>query len=246
MIVGFRSPLTSGDYTLIVSTDLPKFTPPVNLFDVTGRLNNVVVDGKYGIPGGALQKTYSVSNALLYWSSATLDAECTVTLGFYLNGASNQIASILLLFPPEFTHSIQSDLQVKSLNREFPYNPDFWVDYNRTNALRIMVDDTVVIVADKRVNRNFIDAGLYRFSFPVMVPRHIPSYNVWYVVICSDRECETKTDKSAQVMLPVGGFEAGQECLKCPAPLSTLVESSAAVLHPWYFLPIIPLLIQSM
>jgi hypothetical protein len=114
------------------------------------------------------------------------------------------------------------------MNRAFPYNPDYWVDFNRTNVIRIVVDDTVVTVEDTRIDKRFIEASLYRFSFPVLVPRKIPPYNVWYIVICSDRDCGTKSDDSAKVMLPVGGFEVGEECINCPVPLSSIVQSSVA------------------
>merc|ERR1719473_841781 len=112
-----------------------------------------------------------------------------------------RLGEILITFPEGFVHAIESVRDFESLNEEFKLAKSNWLDYTQMDRIRITLD-----------SEECCKQGVYRFNFPVIVPRQVPEYNVWTLSMCEAGMggCQTASDSAVLATFPVAGFDIGQ------------------------------------
>jgi hypothetical protein len=179
-------------YNFAVAVDLPSLAPTPNTFNLIVRdRNQEVVDAAYGLSGVNLLPL-PIDSPQLSWSNAAAGQTSTITISCQFWGDYNlndkiknypRIRAILFTIPSQFRTAVKRQSQVVNDNANWPValsQRDGYVEINQTNV-RI----------DMEPNFMVIPAGYYSWSFPVTVPSpHMPSINVWYMSLCSDKACK--------------------------------------------------------
>lgn len=152
----------------------------------------------------------------------------------------------MISFPDGFTHLIERSKHVE-------YNPPNdqaqpwllpeprWLEKQMKDRIRIDLVPVPLL------------AQTYEFTFPVLIPSQLPSYNLWTVSLCAEDRtvtgdkvaapCTTIHDKSVRVTFPIPGFHFGDRpegwiaTVTASSPGARLVGAMACLLLLWPGVP---------
>lgn len=204
-----------GTYAFGALADVPSETPSRNAFDIVIlSKDNKVVDAAYGIPGQPLL-LLRVGDPVFTWSNSEATKQSTVTVGFSFFENTTIVKALLISLPEGFVHNVETPAEVNNLNRRFPVATN-WAQVERKDRIRVLLDNTREDIP--------IVPGAYGFSFSVLVPPEgsMPRSNVWFLSLCSNRQCWNKEESSALITFPFAGFSLGEVAPQVSVNLSNV------------------------
>lgn len=210
-------PLPPGKQAFAVTGTTPPDVPDgFNMFYImVYSPQGKVVDAAMGLPGLEPQPGLAVTATDLFWSASEAGKPSNIALGFELleplelNGKvpPPTMSELVVNVPPDFQQTVQKLSQIEVMAHPLPLvGGGAWLDASDPKVLRLFFDP-------EKTKRLAI--GLYRFSFPLMVPSRIPAYNFFTLTICTpsatNASCTGQNDPRALVTFPFPSFNFGEE-----------------------------------
>lgn len=159
----------------------------------------------------------------------TISFEVLESLPDLVVAPEQQIDEILITLPNDFVHLVEKPTDLQLMNENMPLRDVDYVDYFQKDRIRIFLE----------LNRSSwvtLKSGSYGFRFNVMVPSPMPTFNVWFISLCSPNYpegCSQITDPAVMATFAMPGFNLGDPANGLTLTSGTDRRFSASVL--WSF-----------
>ncbi|CAJ1331652.1 unnamed protein product, partial [Effrenium voratum] len=126
------------------------------------------------------------------------------------------VDEILITLPNGFVHNVEKPTDLQLMNENMPLREIDYLDYFQKDRLRISLE----------LNRSSwitLKSGSYGFRFNVMVPSPLPTFNVWFLSLCSPNYpegCTQITDPAVMATFAMPGFALNDPANGLSAELS--------------------------
>lgn len=196
-----------------------------------------VSDAAVSIPGSRILEKLRIREGQLLWTSTKANRVSTMTISFevleslpdLVVAPEQQIDEILITLPNDFVHLVEKPTDLQLMNENMPLRDVDYVDYFQKDRIRISLE----------LNRSSwvtLKSGSYGFRFNVMVPSPMPTFNVWFISLCSPNYpegCSQITDPAVMATFAMPGFNLGDPANGLTLTSGTDRRFSASVL--WSF-----------
>jgi len=189
----------------------PAATPLFNDLSIILRDRfGAVSDAAVSIPGSKVLDKLRIREGQLLWTSTKPFRESTITVSFdileslpdLIVAPDQQIDEILITLPYGFVHLVEKPTDLQLMNENMPLREVDYLDYFQKDRIRISLE----------LNQSSwvtLSSGSYGFRFNVMVPSPLPTFNVWFVSLCSPsypEGCSQITDPAVMATFAMPGF----------------------------------------
>jgi len=220
-------------------------TPPDAVDDPGGNIFKIlvytpegkVVDAAMNVPGNRIEHGITLSALELIWGSSDGGKASQISVGFELLAEMPEVepplmSEVVVTLPETFEHVVTRASHIEVLGAPFPFRNPNWLNVDNPRQVKLLMDEKAVAT---------LPLGLYRFSFPALLPSKMPKFNVFLVSICGPNLDGTNAtcsgdpqDARVITTFPLAGFELGDEhpsamqymaaspAIRLPLPLTTL------------------------
>lgn len=214
--VFMNTTIVPHEYVFALYVTPPAVSPLFNELSIILRdPNGAVSDAAVAIPGARILEKLRIREGPLTWTSTKANRESTITIGFevleslpdLVVAPEQQIDEILITLPRGVVHLVEKLTDLQLMNENMPLRDVDYLDYFQKDRLRISLE----------LNRSSwvtLKSGSYGFRFNVMVPSPLPTFNVWFVSLCSPNYpegCSQITDPAVMATFAMPGFNLGDE-----------------------------------
>mmetsp|Transcript_104286 Transcript_104286/g.262459 ORF Transcript_104286/g.262459 Transcript_104286/m.262459 type:complete len:3286 (+) Transcript_104286:57-9914(+) len=220
-------------------------TPPDAVDDPGGNIFKIlvytpdgkVVDAAMNVPGNRIEHGITLSALELIWGSSDGGKASQISVGFELLAEMPEVepplmSEVVVTLPETFEHVVTRASHIEVLGAPFPFRNPNWLNVDNPRKVKLLMDEKAVAT---------LPLGLYRFSFPALLPTKMPKFNVFLVSICGPNLDGTNAtcsgdpqDPRVITTFPLAGFQLGDEhpsamqymaaspAIRLPLPLTTL------------------------
>jgi len=210
-------------------------TPPDAVDDPGGNIFKIlvytpegkVVDAAMAVPGNRIEHGITLSALELIWGSSDGGKASQVSVGFELLAEMPEVdpplmSEVVVTIPETYEQLVTRASHIEILASPFPFRKPYWLNVDDPRRVKLLMDERAVAT---------LPLGLYRFSFPVMLPTKMPKFNIFLVSICSPNTAGDNTtcsgdpqDPRVITTFPLAGFELGEEH---PSAMQYMAASAA-------------------
>lgn len=211
LYVFMNTTMVPREYVFAFFLTPPAATPLFNDLSIILRDRfGAVSDAAVSIPGSKVLDKLRIREGQLLWTSTKPFRESTITVSFdileslpdLIVAPDQQIDEILITLPYGFVHLVEKPTDLQLMNENMPLREVDYLDYFQKDRIRISLE----------LNQSSwvtLSSGSYGFRFNVMVPSPLPTFNVWFVSLCSPsypEGCSQITDPAVMATFAMPGF----------------------------------------
>ncbi|CAJ1451405.1 unnamed protein product [Effrenium voratum] len=208
--VFMNTTIVPREYVFAFYLTPPASTPLFNDLSIILRDQfGAVSDAAVSIPGSKILDKLRIREGSLLWTSTKPNRVSTITISFeileslpdLIVAPEQQVDEILITLPNGFVHNVEKPTDLQLMNENMPLREIDYLDYFQKDRLRISLE----------LNRSSwitLKSGSYGFRFNVMVPSPLPTFNVWFLSLCSPNYpegCTQITDPAVMATFAMPG-----------------------------------------
>eukprot|EP00439_Symbiodinium_sp_Y106_P053723 s821_g7.t1 len=208
LYVFMNTTMVPREYVFAFFLTPPAATPLFNDLSIILRDRfGAVSDAAVSIPGSKVLDKLRIREGQLLWTSTKPFRESTITVSFdileslpdLIVAPDQQIDEILITLPYGFVHLVEKPTDLQLMNENMPLREVDYLDYFQKDRIRISLE----------LNQSSwvtLSSGSYGFRFNVMVPSPLPTFNVWFVSLCSPSYPEGCSQITDPAVMATPGF----------------------------------------